>query len=109
MLDKMEKLKTPQLYNKLITKIFEIIGLQYFSIENVLKNGVPERLPYLRGIYMIFLMIIYGLLLCLYMFFERQDLEVEMTAKTILTYSIQQALKIGMFIIVFMSLLQSFF
>lgn len=101
-------MKTSQLANELNTRIFEIFGLQYFSPKNVLENGVPERLPYLRGIYMLLLMIAYFAFLSIYLFFERDDLDLNVTAKTILTYSIQHTMKIGMFFIIFVSLLQSF-
>ena len=101
-------MKSPELVCRLITTAFQIFGLQYFSIKNVLENGVPQRLPYLRGIFMLFLMSIYATFLSLYMFHQNNNLEWTVTAKTILTTSIQHALRIGLFIIIFQSLLQSF-
>lgn len=109
MLDKIKKPpRTPQISDEINTRIFELFGLQYFSVKTVLNEGVPRRLPYLRGIYMLFLLLLYSGALSIYLISTQNELNLHVTAKTILTYAIQHSMKIGMFLVILVSLLQSF-
>lgn len=108
--DKIQKVKAPQIADELhsSTILFEMFGLQYFSLKSLKDHGVPQKLPYLRAIYMIFLIFLYTSLMAIYVFTDESFLDRRVTAKTVLTYTIQHSMKIGLFLVIFSSVLQSF-
>lgn len=109
--DKLQKVKAPEITDELYssTIIFEMFGLQYFSLKYLKEHGIPKKLPYLRSIYMIFLLVVYTGLMGTYIFTDERFMEGKVTAKTVLTYTIQHSMKLGLFLVIFSSVLQSFF
>jgi hypothetical protein len=110
MLKQFEKIRarTPGLVEALDTRIFEVFGLQYFSLKSVIENGVPKKLPYFRILYMLLVMGITIGFLSVYLLADREYLIEKVSAKTVLTYVIMHSMKMGMFIVIIVSLVQSF-
>lgn len=109
--DNLQKVKTPQIIDELNSSmiIFEISGLHYFSLKNPKEHEISKKPSYVRSLYMIFVLVIYTSLMAIYIFTDENFSEHKVTAKTVLTYTIQHSMKIGLFLVIFSSVLQSFF
>jgi hypothetical protein len=106
-----QKMKAPRVDQELNGMLFflEILGLQYFSLRSSMKEKRPVKMPSLfRGVHFIITLLLQSALMVGYIFSDTESLEKQVTAKNILTYTIQNSMKIGMLAVIIVSAAQSF-
>lgn len=88
--------------------IFELIGLQYFSLKTLVKDS-NKKPSIVRTIFMVVLMVLMTILVVL--FVTSEDLETDnqkVTAKNFITFAIQHSMNFGLILVILVSMVQSF-
>lgn len=88
--------------------IFEILGLQYFSLKSLKKENVTARPSIFRFLYMLVLVTIISALMICFIMFRTIPMDQKVTAKNALTFAIQNMISVCIILVVCISFLQSF-
>ena len=89
-------------------KVFELMGLQYFSLKSLRFANADDRPSCFRILWMLLLLSLLLFLMLGYIISETSEMNEKLTAKNLMTFSIRHALNIGIILVMFSSIIQSF-
>lgn len=89
--------------------VFEAMGLQYFSLKSLTWKNLKERPSVCRTIYMILVLCVITLMTVLFILKDQALMRDSMSSKNVLMFIVQHSMNVAMIIVLFTSLLQSFF
>lgn len=99
---KMEK----ELNSSLI--LFEVLGLQYFSLKSLNKENVNVRPSAFRFLYMLVMCSVVTSLMVCFILFTTPQMENKVTAKNAVTFAVQNMISVCIILVVCISFFQSF-
>lgn len=88
--------------------IFELMGLQYFSLKQLSKENQNDRPTVVRTIYMVVLLVLVSTLMLVFIWTNNNMAQEHITAKNVLMFMVQNSMNVGLFLVVCTSLIQSF-
>lgn len=103
-------MKIPQMEKELnnCLVIFELTGLQYFSLKTLTKENADEKISTLRKVGAFFLLVLLsGFMIC-FIYSGNSTTIKTVTAKNILMFVIRNSMNVGLLLIVLTSLTQSY-
>lgn len=93
---------------KSFLNIFELLGLQYFSITELNVDNFKKRPTFLRAIFMLVLITIVCSLMIFFVTNETSAVEGKVTAKNVIMYAVKRSFNLGMILVCCSSIVQSF-
>lgn len=88
--------------------LFEVFGMQFFSLKHLTKKNYKDKLPFARKIQMILLsLFIISLVACFSIFNMEENINIKATPKNVLTKAIQTYMRFCLVIVIIMSAIQS--
>lgn len=90
--------------------IFEVLGLQYFSLNSLTLKNLKDHPSWFRRIHVILTVIVTFLLAC-YFIILNSDLDVDpnkLTAKNVMTFAIQNTMDVGLIVVFCASFIQAY-
>lgn len=88
--------------------IFEVLGLQYFSLKALKKENVNDRPSVFRFLYMLVLCAVVTTLMVLFIVYRAPVMEKKVTPKNALMFAIQNMISVCIILVVCVSFFQSF-
>lgn len=88
--------------------IFELIGLQYFSLKTLTRENMMQRPSVIRTIYMLILLVAFTALISFFIMMDNEIERENITAKNVLMLAIHHSMNVGFILITWTSLIQSF-
>jgi hypothetical protein len=109
--EKLDKVKCDCLEDELSSFgfLFEVLGLQYFSLKQLKDENDAKRPAFVRAIYLLVLSIFLLCVSCFFVYSDREGFSTNVTAKTFLTYAIDNSMNVGMLFVLISSTVQAFF
>lgn len=107
---KTEKFKKPAMETELSSclKVFEFIGLQFFSLKDLTVDNSKKRPTFFRAVFMMVFVTIICLLMIGFILKDNTAITGKVSAKTIVMHVIQRSFNIGMILVCCSSTIQSF-
>lgn len=90
------------------TVFFEVIGLQYFSLKSLTIKSAGTSPSWIRLTYFLFVLICSTVFCVIYLSYSFGDQEEKLNAKNILMFIIENSINVGMFVVIWTSLIQSY-
>lgn len=89
--------------------IFELLGLQYFSLKTINQTSLKSKFePTCRLVYMFFLLVLLSILVAAFLVGESSLIIGSVTAKTVMMFAVKNSMSAGFILVVFTSLIQSY-
>lgn len=88
--------------------IFEVMGLQYFSLKRLSCDGLKDHKRLHRFLYMVFLLAFINSISVFYIVKDIPLVQGDVTAKNVLMFAIQNSINVGMVLVAVVSLIQSY-
>lgn len=88
--------------------IFEISGLQYFSLKSLTAENVKTRPSWVRLIYMLILLVSLTALILWQVYIENVESSKSVTTRNLLGFIIQQSMNLGLILVIVTTLIQSY-
>lgn len=88
--------------------IFELMGLQYFSIKTLSYDSLKNRITLYRFIYMVFLLTFVLTFVVAFVMAENYMVIESLTVKNVLMFTIKNSMNVGLVLVVCSSLIQSY-
>jgi hypothetical protein len=93
---------------KTFLNIFELLGLQYFSLRELTVDNLKKRPTFLRAIFMLILVTIVCSLMIFVVNSDNPEVEGKVTAKNVVMFAIKRSFNLGMILVCCSSIVQSF-
>lgn len=87
--------------------IFELMGLQYFSLKLLSNENLNDRPSIIRVVYMLALLILVSFFMVTFIASDVHMINGHITAKNVLTFAMQNCMNVGLILVVCTSLIQS--
>lgn len=87
--------------------VFELLGLQYFSLKSLTADSLRSRPSVFRALYMILWLFLTTSLMIIYIIHDHSLAQGSLTAKNVLMYAIQHTMNVGLILVAITSLIQS--
>lgn len=88
--------------------IFEVMGLQYFSLKSLTNKTLNERPSALRTAYMLIIFTFVIMLMVLYIITDQFAMKETMSSKNALMFVVQHSMNMGMIIVVSTTIVQAY-
>lgn len=104
------KAKAAKMENELrhVLFVFEIAGLQYFSLSKLTTESAKKSVPIFRLLYMIFLLSFVVLLVTGFILSDELLWSVKSNVKTVIAFTVQNSMNVGMILVSLVSVIQSY-
>lgn len=88
--------------------IFELSGLQYFSLKSLTPENVKSRPSWVRFIYMLVLLVTLTALVLASIYIDEEDKDQSITTRNLLGFIIQQSMNAGLMLVTVTTLIESY-
>lgn len=88
--------------------VFELMGLQNFSLKSLTAENAKTRPAIVRLIYFVILFLLNTFIMTTFFFHDEIGIQEEVTAKNVLMYAIQHSMNFGLIMVLLTGLVQSF-
>lgn len=88
--------------------IFELSGLQYFSLKSLTSENVNSRPSWVRLVYMLVLLVILTGLVLASIYIEEEESDQSLTTRNLLGFIIQQSMNAGLILVTVTTLIESY-
>lgn len=89
--------------------LFELMGLQFFSLKLLTRENMNDRPSFLRFFHMVILLVFVSTLMVVFMASNSYAItEENVTAKNVLNFAISNSMNVGLILVVSTSIIQSF-
>lgn len=88
--------------------LFELLGQQYFSLKSLTSRNLTNRPSIYRFIYLVVVCLLVSMLMVFYIYQDHSAMNESLNAKNVLMYAVKNSMYVGVLIVVWISLIQSY-